>query len=141
MSTAEEKENFEIWLFEMDDHLENIAQTMGIDQDLKLDFSPQSLSRLENWILMNFTFEQMKHESTKNKLDVLARYVGETFRKELDGKWTIKLEDPSFVFYGMPIVVEKDSLAEITSPHSLITASLDRKIGNFMELILNNHIT
>jgi hypothetical protein len=48
------KEDFEYWLFEMDDALERFLQGIGEPVRSQLDFSPASLDALEAWVLERY---------------------------------------------------------------------------------------
>jgi len=74
------KEDFEYWLFEMDNALDRFLH--GIDEPTRcqLDFSPGSLNAREAWVLERYASpdDLMKPEA-KQVLDCVARYIGEIY--------------------------------------------------------------
>ncbi|OYD07273.1 hypothetical protein [Paludifilum halophilum] len=133
LNKEKEFDNFQFWLMEMDDVLEDFMDKLP--QNLRLDFSADSLLRLEEWILRHYsTVESL--QKNKQMLDFLSRYVGETFRKRLGGKWEIELDHPEYVFYGLPQI--KFEKVSPDCPLSVVLAAVDRKKGDYMLKILKN---
>ena len=133
------KEDFEYWLFEMDDAVERFLE--GIDEPTRsqLDFSAGSLDALEAWVLERYASpdELMKPE-VKQVLDGVARYIGETYRKQLGGRWHIRLDDPKYAFFGLPELTGFTERPTPICPHSLATAMTDRRNGTYLRTILEN---
>ena len=131
------RDDFEHWLFEMDDRLGDLVNALPADVSAKMDYSADSLSLLEGWLLENYrSSDDILQEPHKRTLDMLARYVGETFRKALGGIWSIDLENRRSVYYRMPVVEKSGCWVEC--PLSLVTASVDRRTGRFMVGVLNS---
>jgi hypothetical protein len=120
---------FEEWLMLLPDELEKIEKALN---HLDLDDSPESLLRLEGWILDNYpSMDAILDDREKMTLDALLRYVGEVFRVHLQGKWEIVRGDPQYVFDCLPIIRFSGSIPN-TSPLSLVIASIDRHTGGFI---------
>jgi hypothetical protein len=133
------KEEFEYWLFYLDDVLEDFLDFLPHEISKKLDFSSNSLDILEEWILDRYpSIEVVLQFDQSSVLDALAIYVGETFRKMLGGKWSIELEDLDFVFCQEPILTVFDEHSSRESPLSLVTASIDRRTGTYLRKVLEN---
>lgn len=131
----EQKELFEYWLFEMDDVLENFTKRFKKD-NLPLDYSVTSLNYVESLILSYFPdIEEIKKTEHKHFYDELARYVGETFRKNIGGTWKLDIERESSAYYGLPILDYPTPIC----PHRFVTATIDRKKGTFLSTILTNN--
>ena len=81
--------------------------------------------------------ELMKPE-VKQVLDGVARYIGETYRKQLGGRWQIRLDDPKYAFFGLPELTGFSERPTPISPHSLATAMTDRRSGTYLRTILEN---
>ena len=97
------RDDFESWLVDMDDALERFIGKLPGEVGGQLDYSPESLDILEKWTLDNYESpEQMLPASEAESVDALARYVGETFRRAIGGRWGIRLDDPKYVFFGLP---------------------------------------
>ena len=104
---TEDYERFQYWLVDMDDALHRFF--IGLDPALaeKLDYSPESLKLLEAWLLSRYkTVDEVKPMSQAKTIDGAARYAGETFRKNLGGKWHIDYEDPKNAYYGKPQLMD-----------------------------------
>jgi hypothetical protein len=82
--------DFEEWLFLMSDKLEAFEAFFKTETGKDLDYSVQSINEIEAWLLTKFesTDDILKQEN-KEVLDLVTRYVGDTFRKNLKAKWTI----------------------------------------------------
>lgn len=120
---------FQEWLMLLPDELEKLQKELN---HLDLDYSPESLLRLEGWILENYpSTDAILDDQEKMTLDALLRYVGEVFKIHLQGKWDVVLDDPQYVFYNLPIISFSGNIPN-TSPLSLVTASIDRQTGEFI---------
>ena len=49
------KENFEEWIILIDSKMEYFTDTFAKENNLKLDYSVESLDEIENWILVNYS--------------------------------------------------------------------------------------
>ena len=85
-------ENFEEWIILIPFKMEYFTDTCAKENNLKLDYSIESLDELENWILSNYSEIKDLINDTKT-LDYLAVYIGETFRKHIGGEWFIDLKN------------------------------------------------
>ena len=143
MKRQDSADDFEAWLSIMDDALERLNGALPDAIVAHLDRSPSSLRELEGWMLSRFaTHEELLLPKHTELLDGLARYVGEVFRSALEGvRWTIRFEDPSFAFHGLPILVERDSGHTVGCPHTLVTTSLARRRGDFLEKLLRRKLS
>jgi len=133
------RENFEEWLFEMDDALEQFVEGIPEPTRSQLDFSTASLDVLEAWVLARYgSPEELMKPEAKHLLDGVARYVGETYRKQLGGRWQIRLDDPKYAFFGLPELTGFSERPTPICPHSLATAMTDRRNGTYLRTILEN---
>ena len=132
------QEQFQDWLAHMDDALEAFLARLPAEVRERLDGSPESLGVLEPWLLERYpTMDAILEDEEASHLDGAARYVGEVFRKALGGHWRLRLNDPKYVFHGLPelwFLEEKDTP---DAPHTLVTASLDRRTGKYLSLVFN----
>ncbi len=130
---------FEYWLIEMDDALRRFFASLPSVLQNQLDYSPDSLVPLEEWILSKYNRPQDLIEAEqKEMLDGLARYIGEVYRKTIGGRWEIRLDDPNYVYYGLPQLTGFAEKSTPICPHTLVTASVDRRTGTFLRTILAN---
>ncbi|QDV30217.1 hypothetical protein Spb1_21450 [Planctopirus ephydatiae] len=133
------RDEFELWLSSMDDTIELFISRQSSHIQRDLDFSPMSLDIVESIILDSYSnTTAMLDLSQSYAVNELACYVGETFRKNLNWKWDLRTDDPAFVFYGIPILVNRDSSGDPECPLSLTTAAADRRKGHYLRTILHN---
>jgi hypothetical protein len=133
------EEQFEYWLADMDDALDRFFKLLPDNVRARLDFSVASLDVLEAWILEKFHDNQeMLQPDAAIILDGLARYIGETFRKAIGGRWEIRLDDPNYVFHRLPQLTGFSERSTPESPISLATAAASRRTGNYLRTILEN---
>jgi hypothetical protein len=133
------RDDFEYWLFDMDDALERFFSQLPPDLATRLDYAPGSLDVIEQWILSRYTdAKALLAEPEAAWLDGAARYIGETFRKTLGGMWEIRLDDPKYVYYRMPQLSGFGERPTPLSPFSLATATASRRTGRYLCGILAN---
>ena len=131
------RDDFEQWLFEMDDRLDEFIGIVPRNVSMKMDYSVESLSLLENWLLTKYrSVNEILKDSEKQLLDMVARYVGETLRKNFGGIWNIDLRKNAGVYYELPVIEKQGCWTEC--PVTLVTASIDRRSGNYMAGVLNS---
>jgi hypothetical protein len=136
---AATRDDFEYWLCEMDNQLNLLLNNLPPNLSAQLDYSVGSLLILEEWLLANFAMlNDLLAESRKGQLDQISRYVGETFRKNVGGIWNINLKDKKDAYYRIPVVEKKGKWTEC--PVSLVTASADRRRGNYIASVLNSYV-
>jgi hypothetical protein len=134
-------DDFETWLVYMDLALERFMDGLPIDLMRQLDFSGQSLEHLEAWILAKYGSSQsMRDRAEAPVVDALGRYIGETFRKEIGGRWEVRHDDPNYVFYGLPQLTGFWDNPTPVCPMALATAAADRRTGKFLSGVLANYI-
>lgn len=122
---------FQLWLMEMGDILDDFIDRMP--PETRLDYSPESLVWLEEWILHQYlSVDDLLKESNKENLDALVRYTGQVYLKNLNGKWTIELGDPDYAFFGLPMIAFNIPTMDPVAPHSEVVASVDRRTGNYI---------
>jgi hypothetical protein len=134
------REDFEFWLFDMDDALERFLAALPPSVRTQLDGSPQSLDALEGWILERYpSTEAMLKPDQSRIVDGAARYIGETYRRVIGGRWDIQFHDPKMAFFATPILTDYEERSTPMSPLALATASADRRTGNFLRTVLENN--
>ncbi|MFZ3001542.1 MAG: hypothetical protein WA071_14535 [Undibacterium umbellatum] len=138
---AKEYDLFEIWLMDMSDALENFLNSLPKDVSEKLDFSPDSLNILENYILTKYSgSSEILAADASKMVDGMARYVGQTFRRSFNGKWIIDYNDKKNAFYGLPQIANMQGQVTQFCPATLVTASVHRKTGIFIKTVYNNYL-
>jgi hypothetical protein len=133
------RDEFEQWLFEIDNVLEEFVKQFQAGERQLLNLSPESLDIVERWLLA--TYPNTKAAIAKSEsiaINKAACYVGETFRKQLGGHWDINITDSKYVYYGLPELRGDSKATTPICPHTLVTASIDRKTGIFLKTVLKN---
>lgn len=130
------EENYVWWLTIMPDELMRLQQ---LPRQLResLDFSPASLDVLEGFILDNYTVDELDSAKFKYARDLYARYIGETFRKNVPNTfWTCDLEDKNNIYYGIPVLKVKDLFAPPIAAPMLVFTLIHRNKNNFLSSYL-----
>jgi hypothetical protein len=141
VNADETREDFQFWLADMDSALERFLSEVPRAITDRLDFSPESLDAVEAWILERYASTQAMLAPGESRIvDGLARYIGETFRKAIGGKWELRLDDPRYVFHGLPQLTGFSEKPTPVAPISLATATADRRTGNFLSSVLGSYI-
>jgi hypothetical protein len=136
MSTGEQ---FQYWLAHMDDAIEAFLRTLPPALRKQLDGEPASLDKLEGWLLSRYpTVADTKPPTEARTLDGASRYVGEIFRRVTDSKWTTEDRDQKFAFYGLPILKGGKLSRMPACPLTMVTASIDRRTGQYLSTIVSN---
>jgi hypothetical protein len=99
VATPEELEKFQEYLFEMDDVLEVFIEEAR-QAGVTLDYSEKSLDAIEPYLK-----EKLAAEGNRDGLrNQAGRYVGETFRKLIGGKWELCLKAPNYLYFKLPVI-------------------------------------
>lgn len=125
------RDDFEEWLFEVDDKIEQIS---SYSDAFKIDLSNldiDEIEKLENFILNEFdSFESIKAYQSRFLLDKIAVFLGEALRLRAGGKWDIVLDEPDYAFNGLPIV--RTSVG-VYCPITLVTTTTHKRTGRYLK--------
>jgi hypothetical protein len=138
MAAADEEDLFEHWLAHMDDALAEFFARLPPALKAALDFAPESLDRLEAFLLERYPNVQAIKADPEPYLDGAARYVGEVFRRHIGGRWRMRMDDPKYVYAGLPELTFSASRDTPVCPITLVSASLDRRTGAFISTVFGN---
>jgi len=140
-NVEQRREEFQYWLADMEDEIDRFVDSLPKDLAARLDRSPESLDALEAWILKKYPqFEDALDNREASTLDGVARYVGQTFRTAVGGKWTIELSNSKSVNFGVPSLSGFDPPSLSICPLHLVTAAVQRRKGNYLSTILRNRM-
>ncbi|WP_282133853.1 hypothetical protein [Cellulophaga baltica] len=102
------------------------------DEKLELDFSENSLFKLENYIISKYSPIDLKNQEKNIELDGIVSYIGETLIRLLpESKWIIYTKDKTNVYYNLPCVNTKYSGS--ISVHFLLREILNAKTFDIIE--------
>ncbi|GAA0875717.1 hypothetical protein GCM10009118_21260 [Wandonia haliotis] len=99
---------FDEFILEMDDALEalvNFVESLNDNMLLPLDYSWDSLDRIESLLALYFDDKIIIEISEDKFITRIARYLGETLRKRMGGVWKL-CEDPKDFAFGLPTLGE-----------------------------------
>jgi hypothetical protein len=122
--------DFEWWVTCMPEALEKFMSDLPPLIARELDYSPESLSTLERWLVERYPNTEAIRAS--ELLDGVARYIGETFRRNLGGRWDISFKRKSDINYGLPVVVGYPGETTPLCPYRLAIACAGRRSGVFL---------
>lgn len=132
--------NFQEWIFIIGEKMDSFTEDFAQENNLNLDYSIKSLDELEGWILKTYSDEEQLIQDY-TILDLLTIYIGETFRKHIGGKWFMDTDNEKNAFYMMPVLTSPDFKGvKYKSPMTFVTASIDRRNGNYISTILKNNM-
>lgn len=135
-----EGDQFQFWLMDMSDAIDRFLQSVPTQVATRLDYSPESLNVIEEYILDRYpTIDDIKKQSEAKTVDGIARYVGQVFRKHFGGKWIIDFSDKKNAFYGLPQLSGMQEQRTASCPLTLVTASTDRRTGKFIRTVFENY--
>lgn len=98
-ATPEQRDEFELFLFEMDVVLEDFLN-QAVQHGVALDYTIDSLDQLETLAIRLLD----QGEDADLVCNRCARYLGEVFRKTLGGKWELCLKDRKYLYFGLPVL-------------------------------------
>lgn len=129
------RDEFEEWLFLMEDEIEGLIRESDRGDRKLFDFSVNTIPDFEQLVLRTFpTVEAAKGYENRFKLDRLARYLGQTIRKNASGKWDVELQDTDYAFFELPII---RTPVGVYCPLTLTIATTDRRTGKYLSKIFN----
>ena|SRR5688572_3311092 len=138
MTAADEEDLFEHWLAHMDDALAEFFARLPPELGAGLDYSPASLDRLEAFLLQRYPDIEAIKADPEPYLDGAARYVGEAFRRNIGGRWRMRMDDPKYVYAGLPELTFLPARDTPVCPITLVSASLDRRTGAFISGVFHS---
>ena len=141
------KDNFDDWIFFLSDKMDYFTGEFAREQGLALDYSPESLDALENWLLgkyeksMDLVEDKEPYGHDYRLADLCGIYVGEVYRRQLGGTWYMILDQPKNAYYKLPSLrYETRTGPYYICPVTLGTACIQRKRGDYMRWVLGNYI-
>ena len=126
---------------EMDDAISEFRRASPKSLADQLDFTPDSLNVIEAHVLKTYAnVAEAKAPTEAKRVDAMARYVGEVFRRHFGGKWKIDYSDKKNAFYGLPQLSGMKGQDVQFCPLTLVTASTHRRTGSFFRKIFDNYL-
>lgn len=136
MTPEERYERFEEWLGAMSDALDTWMAGLPPELSAQLDYSTESLSTLEAWLIAQFPDARAAVTGDSYLVgDGAARYVGETFRKNFGGTWDMDVHDPNSLVFGTPSMRGFPRGGIPVAPLRLVVNALTKRDGNYFAFI------
>lgn len=135
IDTTKAKEDFDNFLFTMDDQLEAI-EAEARDRGINIELTVDSLENLES---LFFALAEKSNDDERESLIVsFARYVGEIVRTTYNGRWHLPLDDPKNINYNLPVIIGHTPIPELEfSPIFALRALwLRKKRGLLRQIIM-----
>ena len=137
-SIEERYEDFVEWTTFVEDRFNDWIKTTSELKE-KLNWKPDSLSIIENYLLTNFSIEDLKSHENKYPIDAIVSYIGGTIRMNIpETIWKIDLEDQTNLFYNLPYLVFK--LGAPTCPHNLVKECLTTGNSGMIKARFDYHL-
>jgi len=146
------REEFEYWLQQMESNRADFFLRYSHLEEL-LDFSIMSLDFIELLLLNKYAgidpHQLQKSTDSEDKiiLSFCIFYIGETYRKHLDGKWDFAIFSKKEMTVGHehPVIIRRNYEYVHTSysvivPSNLLWTCIHRQDGHFLSRILNVNI-
>ncbi|MFC4456186.1 hypothetical protein [Deinococcus sonorensis] len=132
-----DEQEFQYWLFRMDDVLDDFADFIKKCSNIILDYSADSVSELESWLMKRYSShnEAIKFDQ-RIIIDAASRYLGEYARKKTTLKWSVDFANPDAAHFAVPLL----NSAHPYVPQFYVSAACDRRTGHFLLTTLNNLI-
>ncbi len=133
LTPKELEEKFELFLFNMDDYLEDLmsnSKSLGYNLDLSLT----SLNDLEQYIIV----KNIQVDSD-DYIDISA-YLGEVARINYRGQWICNLDkEKNSIYYGFPVIIGLCKVEDVLfSPFHLVKSFILRRKENlFLSSIIS----
>ena len=125
------KENFIEWTTFIEDRVNN--WTLNAPKKLvdALDYSPESLKVIEQYILEKYTKETLGKPENKTAIDAIISYYSEVFMRNFPNSiWHIELEDENSVDFNLPCI--KTPIGTLVNPYYLIKRVMAKNKGTFL---------
>jgi hypothetical protein len=134
-----ENDRFQRFLMDIDDVVDEFiedAASFGFD----FDFSEYSLDMLESYCLRRESELNQDERKKDSFVEAAACYLGETVIKHYGGDWTLIIDDPKDIFYGMPVIVGHTKYDLEFSPHEKIRMFMRQKKTGFLRRVIQAQV-
>ena len=120
-----------MWITFIDDRVNEWKATIPTGIAAQLDWSVESLSVLEKYILNTYQFETAYVSENKQDIDAIASYIGEVYRKHIpNATWYMELDIKTDIDFGRPVV--RTGIGAAFSPYPMVLNVLYEKKGQLL---------
>ncbi|MBA3871388.1 MAG: hypothetical protein H0X30_19775 [Anaerolineae bacterium] len=138
-------DRFEQWHEIVSDNIQHFFSTTPESISTKLDYSMDSLNVLGKWLIEQYPYPDPSSEKKQNgQIGIhngLSYYVGEVYRKYLEGHWNVHFKElePDYE-YGEEPVIEGFHHDVALCPYKVVLLTLLRNDGETLKKILIDYM-
>ena len=126
------EDNYTWWLNIMPDEMPRLSILPKAIRD-RLDYSMDSLDLIEDYIRENYSAEELKERKNRYARDLFARYIGETFRKNVsDLFWSFESGKEQDEYFGIPVLSSIGGGVPPMTPTIWVTELIAQREGHFL---------
>jgi hypothetical protein len=126
------EDNYTWWLNIMPDEMPRLSILPKIVRD-RLDYSLDSLDLIEDYIRENYSAEELKEKKNRYARDLFARYIGETFRKNISELfWSFVSDNEQDEYFGIPVLASIGGGVPPMTPTLWVTELISQRESHFL---------
>ena len=126
------EDNYTWWLNIMPDEMPRLSILPKAIRD-RLDFSLDSLDLIEDYIRENYSAEELKERKNRYARDLFARYIGETFRKNMSELfWAFESANERDAYFGIPVLASIGGSVPPMTPTVWVTELIAQREAHFL---------
>ena len=136
-------DRFDQWHEIINDNIQHFFSTIPEPLSTKLDYSMDSLSVLGNWLVEQY-LDSNSEKKQNEQIGIhngLIYYVGEVYRKYLEGHWNVHFKElePDYE-YGEEPVIEGFFHDAALCPYFVVLLTLSKKDGERLKKVLVSYM-
>ncbi|VTT96796.1 Uncharacterized protein OS=Porphyromonas crevioricanis JCM 15906 GN=PORCRE_1882 PE=4 SV=1 [Gemmataceae bacterium] len=132
--SVEEREKFELFLFEMDDVL-GLYVASAVSLGYALDDTLDSLVELER-----YWREAGGRQPDGTAASRAARYLGEVFRRNVGGTWRLCDKGPRYLHHGLPVLAGYASMDIEFCPTAVFSNYVASEKSGLLRTAVESHL-
>ena len=126
------EDNYTWWLNIMPDEMPRLSILPKAIRD-RLDYSMDSLDLIEDYIRENYSAEELKERKNRYARDLFARYIGETFRKNMSELfWSFESGNEQDEYFGIPVLASIGGTVPPMTPTVWVTELIAQREAHFL---------
>jgi hypothetical protein len=131
--------SFLSWMSQMEMAIAKLFVLVGPEVASRLNYEVESLHALEAWLLQSYSdYRDLLSKENAPVYDGAARYFGEVLRRAVGGEWIVFLNSKRSSSFGYPAIDNYPGRGVLITPHTCITAAIDRQKGHYLLSIVKN---
>jgi len=136
-------DSFGEWSAIVSNNIQNFISTLPEPISAELNYSMDSLSILGNWLIEQYPYPN-SDKKQNGRIEIhngLIYYVGEVYRKYLEGHWNVHFKElePDYE-YGEEPVIEGFHHDVALCPYQVVLLTLSQNDGETLKRVLVNYM-